>query len=276
MATFPTAVPAFPTRAEGQTFYADHVNALQNEVAAIATKLLAPPTLPVASPLTVVGTQPTFTLKDGTATLRLIGISDGTFDWAANANWVGSTWIADDVAVDSLLLRLGSDGRVTLFHAPAGAASRVFTPVWVVVPPGRIYEVRRGDYPLGEWHDYAPTWTSTGTQPVVGNGFFYGRYTLVGKTVFARMILNFGSTTTGGTGDWRFGLPIACAAGGGEVVGTGRAFTGGLGRNFLPILITATEVSWHPNGSAIYASAGNPGPWAAGHNIHMTLVYNHF
>jgi len=59
------------------------------------------------------------------------------------------------------------------------------------------------------WSAYTVTWSSqSNPQPVLGNGTITGYYTTLGKTVFVRVKLNWGTTTSGGTGDWRFSLPV--------------------------------------------------------------------
>lgn len=57
------------------------------------------------------------------------------------------------------------------------------------------------------WQTYTPAWVSSGTQPTLGNGTIYGRWLQVGKTVFLRINLKMGSTTSFGTGEYYFGLP---------------------------------------------------------------------
>lgn len=61
----------------------------------------------------------------------------------------------------------------------------------------------------GVWADYTPTWASSGTQPVKGNGTLAARWAKVGKLVHVRLRLVIGTTTTLGTGDWTFSLPLA-------------------------------------------------------------------
>jgi len=57
------------------------------------------------------------------------------------------------------------------------------------------------------WFNFTPTWTSTGTAPAIGNASVNARFSVVGKTVHAVVSINFGSSSTFGTGDWRFALP---------------------------------------------------------------------
>lgn len=64
----------------------------------------------------------------------------------------------------------------------------------------------------GAWTAYNPNWTCSGLAPAVGNGTLSGRYRKVGRTVDLDVFLLFGSTTTGGTGNWSFTLPFATSA----------------------------------------------------------------
>lgn len=66
----------------------------------------------------------------------------------------------------------------------------------------------------GAWSTYTPTWTSNGatTQPTIGNGTLSGRYRkLDDYTGALKIILSWGSTTSGGNGTatqgYRFTLP---------------------------------------------------------------------
>ncbi|MFI7042595.1 hypothetical protein ACIBI0_38460 [Microbispora rosea] len=61
------------------------------------------------------------------------------------------------------------------------------------------------------WTYFTPTWTASTTQPSLGNGTFVGAYLQVGQAVFFRMRLQFGSSTTPGTGSWSFSLPTGLA-----------------------------------------------------------------
>ena len=60
---------------------------------------------------------------------------------------------------------------------------------------------------------FTPTWTSSGTAPALGNGTLSGRYFRLQKLVFVQTLLIAGSTTTYGTGTYRFALPVTARAG---------------------------------------------------------------
>lgn len=57
------------------------------------------------------------------------------------------------------------------------------------------------------WVPYTPTWTGSVSSPAIGNGMLRGAYTRSGKTVSLRIHMVAGTTTTFGSGAWRFALP---------------------------------------------------------------------
>lgn len=59
----------------------------------------------------------------------------------------------------------------------------------------------------GTWTTYNPSWSTSGTQPVIGNGSLKGIWCRIGNLVHARISLILGSSTTVGTNTWAFGLP---------------------------------------------------------------------
>lgn len=85
---------------------------------------------------------------------------------------------------------------------PEGAASTVTGPTGAQGVTGPT-----GSFAFVPWTTYTPIWTSTGTQPVLGNGTLTGRYVSLGASIIGELRLNFGSTTTRGTGTYRFSLP---------------------------------------------------------------------
>ena len=51
-------------------------------------------------------------------------------------------------------------------------------------------------------------WKAATTNPALGNGTWTGYYQQINKTVFVRVRIKMGSTTTYGTGDYRIDLPV--------------------------------------------------------------------
>ncbi len=81
--------------------------------------------------------------------------------------------------------------------------------------------VHATDILTGVWQSYTPTWTSSGTAPSLGNGSITGRYCLMGDLVVVQGKILMGSTTTFGTGNYSWSLPItsANALGGNSIIG---------------------------------------------------------
>jgi hypothetical protein len=78
-----------------------------------------------------------------------------------------------------------------------------------LLPQGDYASVRaRLDSLDGAWTSWTPTWTSSGTNPTLGNGALVGAYTTIGDLVIARFRLTLGGTTNEGTGNWRFSYPV--------------------------------------------------------------------
>jgi len=60
----------------------------------------------------------------------------------------------------------------------------------------------------GEWREYTPVWTSADGNAAIGNGFVEGRYKQIGKVVHVYVAINFGSSTTFGSGEYKVSLPV--------------------------------------------------------------------
>lgn len=55
---------------------------------------------------------------------------------------------------------------------------------------------------------YTPVWTAASTAPSLGNGVLSGRYITIGKLCRVQFYFQAGSTTTFGSGTFRFSLPV--------------------------------------------------------------------
>ena len=64
----------------------------------------------------------------------------------------------------------------------------------------------------GAWTSYTPIWTAVTTNPSLGNGTLNGRYVRSGRTITGYVNLVAGSTTTYGSGDYAFSIPVAASA----------------------------------------------------------------
>jgi len=77
---------------------------------------------------------------------------------------------------------------------------------------GSVFEAGRA-VAMGDWADYTPVWSSTGTQPSLGDGQLLGQWTRIGETVFFDIRLTMGASTTYGTGTWLLSFPVASTVG---------------------------------------------------------------
>lgn len=121
------------------------------------------------------------------------------------------------------------------------------------------------------WNSYAVAWTSGGVAPAISNGTLEGKYTQVGKLVIARIRVVMGSTTTFGTGQYFFSLPVNALVsnqpGSCYLLDTGTAnksatasITTGLGTVFM--IQNTTDVA-----------ATAPHTWANGDRIDIVIIY---
>lgn len=125
------------------------------------------------------------------------------------------------------------------------------------------------------WTAYTPTWTATTTNPTLGNGTLTGDHMTAGKLVLFRITLTFGSTTTVGSGNYRFSAPSVVDGSAWFPIGQASiqdvsaptrgfrwvACESGASSSLLLSDASATQVS-----SATFA-------WATGDIIHITGAY---
>ncbi|MFJ6566419.1 hypothetical protein ACIQNU_03305 [Streptomyces sp. NPDC091292] len=128
------------------------------------------------------------------------------------------------------------------------------------------------------WTPYTPVWTSSGTAPAMGNGTLSGRYMKIGRTVLCHINWISGSTTTYGTGNYSFSLPVQSAAAGASYIGNAHFLQTDrwVGQNvisnnatttapFLPASATNPRTDW--------MTPTRPETLAAGAQLRMTFVY---
>jgi len=129
---------------------------------------------------------------------------------------------------------------------------------------------------FGAWTSYTPTWAGATTNPVLGNGTLTGRYMKVGRTVTVEIKLTTGSTTTYGSGIWRWSLPAAAASAHDAV---GSAFIGdasaGYSTGVAYISASNTDVTVYVGTPAAGAavSGTHPQTFAASDRVWITVQY---
>ncbi|MER7806174.1 hypothetical protein [Streptomyces sp900116325] len=139
------------------------------------------------------------------------------------------------------------------------------------------------------WTPYTPAWIAEiGSAPSLGNGTLVGDYLKVGRRVDFRVLLTWGSTTTGGgpNANWNIGLPavpataagwkvahrgihlIAAKSGGTNYVGSASlsATNGGVCRSFRDSFNLNTN-AWDGDTNSPFTA------WAAGDTLHISGTY---
>jgi hypothetical protein len=133
-----------------------------------------------------------------------------------------------------------------------------------------------GQVSVGAYAAYTPTWTSTGTAPAYGNAALSARYQQIGKHIHAHGEVTFGSTTTFGTGTWRFALPVAVVAAGSY--GTAMGYHGGSWILFEcgdPGNLSQMSFNYGATylGALTGAGVSAPWTWASGDIIRWNMSY---
>lgn len=134
-------------------------------------------------------------------------------------------------------------------------------------------------FPVGVtgWTAYTPTWSAAGTAVSLGDGTVAGAYAQVGKTVHFWFKFVAGSTSTFGTGLYRWALPVTADTAQVARTGIGTAQINDTGTaDYAAILrIESTTLC-----SALETSAANqyvgqliPMTWANGDGIYASGTY---
>lgn len=120
---------------------------------------------------------------------------------------------------------------------------------------------------------FTPSWTSSGTAPSVGNGTLAGRQQQSGKLLRVEINLTFGSTTSSGTGEWSFSIPVAAASRTvQQAVGTAWAFDSGNNYYIGVVTLTTTGVLKVFPASPAGASWQSSVPFAFGNGDQVSLT----
>ncbi|SCL43148.1 hypothetical protein GA0074692_6785 [Micromonospora pallida] len=135
---------------------------------------------------------------------------------------------------------------------------------------------------LPAWTPYTPTWTAQTTNPVLSNGTLIGRHRyLDAETVQVRIVLRPGSTTTYGSGQYRFALPVPAVAGGPDPLLQATCLMGGALYRLVGWANAATAAQsfvsmYRDNATTEQLSAWNntaPIAFANGHSFGMSGIY---
>lgn len=123
------------------------------------------------------------------------------------------------------------------------------------------------------WTSYTPTWTAAGTAPALGNGTLTGRWRRAANSdlIINEINLTLGSTSTTGTSDWRFSLPVNANAADLAVGSAWLLDSGVTERNAVVRLLTVSTVSVIcPTGPV---GTGVPWTWNTSDQVRITVQY---
>lgn len=133
------------------------------------------------------------------------------------------------------------------------------------------------------WTSYTPTWSSTGTAVALGNGTIVGYYSKVGRLVTVKISLDTGSTTTYGTGNYTFTLPLAASvtgipAGGFAHSGVWSMYNAGNATFYTAVAViqqgSPSSFVGLVSGSASFFGATTPATFSgSGSHFQATLTY---
>jgi CheY-specific phosphatase CheX len=125
---------------------------------------------------------------------------------------------------------------------------------------------------------FTVTWTASTTNPVLNNGTLVGKYVRVGKMCYVRYRLVVGSTTTTGSGNWRFSLPFTAQTNSlndGAPAGGYSEDNGVAGYRIVACAIPSAGTYVEPQngtGNSSY-SPTVPFTWATNDYLQFSLVY---
>lgn len=125
------------------------------------------------------------------------------------------------------------------------------------------------------WTAYTPAWTSTGTAPALGNATVDAAYQQFGKTVRFRIFITLGSTSTVGTGSYRFSLPVTAKMGARHPLGPVVIYDSSTTTeddDYRAVLNSTTTLKM-VKGNSTAVSQTNPWTWATSDEFHIQGEY---
>ena len=123
--------------------------------------------------------------------------------------------------------------------------------------------------------NFTPVWTGSGTNPVINNGTLSGQFIMIGRQVTYAILINMGSTTTYGTGEWSFTLPVAANVSVVLYSGTAKLLDSSTAHyGVIAHISTANQLQLFNAASGGGAmSATVPFTWAVNDQLRSTITY---
>jgi hypothetical protein len=122
--------------------------------------------------------------------------------------------------------------------------------------------------------NYTPAWTASSTNPVLGDGTLTGKYTKIGRLVWAWVYLLIGSTTTMGTGTYYFSLPVTASEMTNYLMGTWAAYKTGTGHSSGVARYASSTTAGLALDGAVYLTSAAPWTPENGDKFFIALCYS--
>lgn len=122
---------------------------------------------------------------------------------------------------------------------------------------------------------YSPAWTGSVSNPAIVNGTLTGRYSRNGRRVSGNIDLEYGSSSTAGSGTWFFSLPLLDESASG-VIQTGSGYIKNAGTQFPAIALLQPglqKISVLAGGTFANITNSAPGAWATGDFVRIFFDY---
>lgn len=122
------------------------------------------------------------------------------------------------------------------------------------------------------WSSYTPSWTSSGTQPVINDGTLESRYLQAGHLVHYSGRMLAGSTTTFGTGNYDISLPVTSASSN-RYLGSALFLDGTSGYVGIARMDGTTNLRFYATGTTSQVGATVPFTFGSGDQIIWNVTY---
>jgi len=133
---------------------------------------------------------------------------------------------------------------------------------------------------VGDYSTFTPVWTATTTNPAIGNGVMNGRLVRINDLVIAQYEIRPGSTTTFGTGFWKFDYPVTYDPTGFFAfadIGFGRAYDANVATvyNMHAVVDNASTTTFRLSADSTGSAPSSTAPftWTVGDELLFTIVY---
>jgi len=292
-ASYPSSVVGFATHNSGDRIASADINGIQAEIVALETALLSsglshlvqtnglrtqsPTMLTIASGVVAALLfHHKVDTEGGAGTDQLDTINLGAVSEGISLG-IGSLLLLTPANVSHVVTVSSGTGNITLIGAGSYVMSDAASALLLRYDGTNWIEIARSQTAsaTGSAQTYTPAWTASVSNPALGNGSVTGKYVQIGKFVHYEIVYVFGSTTTFGSGTYKFSLPVAAASGGDSAAGHAVMFEAGVEwRIGVAIIADANNVSIiedHDTGSGITPTT--PFTFASGQVLSVSGCY---